>query len=614
MFQGVKVLVLALWIMPPLGGYSQVLDERRDQPLDLNFGAVANCCRFSGSREVYECLVSPERMHAISENSANRVTLVSYSTDNILEYAGYAHAVTGAYAMQNQYSLKILTSDGGHNHEPKDPRWNKVKIMELFTDPNEKFGPDFVVWMDSDLIPLDLGLSIDGVMDQYPEAHVVLSSDPLPEEINSVANTGMMIARRSQWSKVFFSEWWNRQHRSDVWDQHVFTDMWKADFDGMRSQGKVALLRPDALNSWRPAAQMQKPYNQILHMIGSVPQHRRAVFERAWNAICDSSTSSSMAPLAPQLGLSREVLLEIETTVLASGVSVAELFLGRTEAALRIYRGGGSDFDRNSSVDATIRDLLNEWGIVRRLNEPDNVYSAAAGNALQETLKRGLEGLSQLSLLHAEAAATTEKNEMKRVESLQTALDVHVELAVLMLETGEPGGSITVLRHVLDLPDFLPKQLETAATYYRFKVQQLLATAESASNGQRAVVVQHWREAMRLLEDLRLRRHASAVNGEALAAIGQATIEECTSRFGDRQKGLNVGQRGLQLAKALRLQQIVPQEAVDHMLMWLDRCKEEDLSVSSSESAKEVKEKKTRKVYRRRKRKPDELRPDADAL
>lgn len=590
--------ILVLYLLVVLGE-AQVLTSFRDQPRELRYGnAVGSCCERRDGLGLYDCIRDSATKEKLAEASHGEVLLVSYSTPSILGYAGYAHAATAAYAAQNGYSYEVLTPASGHDYEPRDARWNKVRILEeLARDTQHEYGEyEYVVWMDSDLIVLDMGLSIAAVVAQNPEAHVIMSADPLPEEINSVANTGMIITRRSHWSVTFFHEWWTRQDRGSAWDQHVFTALWESDFEHARSQGKVVLLAPDAVNSWRPAAEKQQPYNQVLHMIGSVPQHRRAVFQRAWEEVCGAYTQTRV--LAPQLGVSREVLVEIEEAVLGSGPATAQAFLSKM-----------LDVDGKAVSREALGVLLEEWGVVRRLNEPDNEHSASAGPGVRRAMEDGLSRLAGVLF----AAAIVRQGD---VTSIQTALDMSIELAVLFLDGAKVDKCMDTLDTVTMLPDMLPASLDGAGTYYKFKLEQLMASASGD--------VVHWRAAMRWMDELLLVGHPSALNTEGLDALGAATLAECSpssddSRIGsggDAARGVALARRGLQLAGALRLQQLVPREAVDQIRRLLEQCQlPVGKAVPHVLPKKATKKKKTaakgtgkKTVYRRRKS------SEADAL
>ena len=102
--------------------------------------------------------------------------------------------------------------------------------------------------------------------------------------------------------------------RSMGTDQHVFTEIWNHGDENFRS--RVRLLAPDAINTKRPATVNHEPYNQVIHMVGSIPAHRIAVFQSAFMTICDSIDHE--IPLPRQLGITRLRLQEIENDILTN--------------------------------------------------------------------------------------------------------------------------------------------------------------------------------------------------------------------------------------------------------------------------------------------------------
>ena len=104
---------------------------------------------------------------------------------------------------------------------------------------------------------------------------------------------------------------------------------------------KIVLLRPDAINTNRPATLNHQPYNQVLHMIGSLTYHRIQVFRTGLIELCEVARQYNKTSididgvirmnddkiLKQQLGLSKDVLIKIETDVLGNRNNVANNFM-----------------------------------------------------------------------------------------------------------------------------------------------------------------------------------------------------------------------------------------------------------------------------------------------
>jgi len=131
----------------------------------------------------------------------------------------------------------------------------------------------YYVWVDSDLIVLDLGMKLQDVVFNYSWADILICTDPEPDDIYSIVNTGFIIVKNTAFSRSFLKRWWTSHDRSSGMDQHVFSSLWQSDYNNLSQS--IALLAPDDLNTKRPATINHMPYNQIIHMVGSVPEHRR---------------------------------------------------------------------------------------------------------------------------------------------------------------------------------------------------------------------------------------------------------------------------------------------------------------------------------------------------
>jgi hypothetical protein len=189
------------------------------------------------------------------------------------------------YASQNDYHFRALTPADGSEYFPEDQRWNKVKILEdaLEVDKGWASHSDYIVWLDSDLIFLDLGLSLRDVVDAYPESDMIMSAD---KDLSlGVANTGLVIVKNTAWSRSFLNLWWNSYNKSLGMDQHVLTKLWESGQPDI--QNHITILRQDALNSAFPSWLKQQPYNQVLHLAGANKEMRQRAFQYGLKQICD---------------------------------------------------------------------------------------------------------------------------------------------------------------------------------------------------------------------------------------------------------------------------------------------------------------------------------------
>ena len=95
-----------------------------------------------------------------------KIGVVTYVSKSILEFGAYATAITAAYCEHHGYFFKVPHYDE-YNFESKDMRWNKVLIM---LDMLLTWGKDFeyLVWIDADMIVLNMSYSLRNIVDSMP--------------------------------------------------------------------------------------------------------------------------------------------------------------------------------------------------------------------------------------------------------------------------------------------------------------------------------------------------------------------------------------------------------------------------------------------------------------
>jgi hypothetical protein len=270
------------------------------------------CCDLEGSDRLIDCLRSYRQKNLATSIPALRhnksiVTLVAYDTENILEYALYSLAINSVYAQANGYNQFLASQVHGFDFEPKDQRWNKVKILELLVESSLAAGDEshLLVWMDSDLVVLDWRLRLQDVAAAHPAADLLVSQDVDP--LNGMVNTGCMIVRCTQWSLAFLRQWWDTvSDKADGMDQHVFDRVYQHRLQqsdclycnnktGTTANDsrcatcvatKIAILPPYALNSQVPASQHQQATHRVLHLAGEAGAVRRHVFAKGYREVC----------------------------------------------------------------------------------------------------------------------------------------------------------------------------------------------------------------------------------------------------------------------------------------------------------------------------------------
>jgi hypothetical protein len=157
---------------------AQITDQPRDQPTLVRADITDKCCIYlQDEAKLLDC--ANRSAYQFVSNSNPSVIAVSYSTEGILDYGAYSMAVNTYYTQLHGYGMVLLTPALGAQYEPRDQRWNKVKILMNALDPLTGWAKDtdFIVWLDSDLIFLDMGLQFEEVVKAHPSHDMIFSAD-----------------------------------------------------------------------------------------------------------------------------------------------------------------------------------------------------------------------------------------------------------------------------------------------------------------------------------------------------------------------------------------------------------------------------------------------------
>jgi tetratricopeptide (TPR) repeat protein len=233
------------------------------------------------------------------------VGIVTYATENIWDYTAYSLAVNEVYAEHNGYIMLHL-DPATAKFDAFDARWNKIKILEKAIDPVDGWARnlDYVMWVDADLIFLDIGLRLEQVAAANPKAHVIISAEHAGS--STLVNSGTVTVRNSNYARKFLSDWWSYADRKMYSDQEQFDLLYNS--NRKEYERRVAILPPDALNSDPPAMTKQKSHNQVLHLMGEHTAYRQKAFGTAFREICRKIEKPRSPPLARQLLNTRDNL------------------------------------------------------------------------------------------------------------------------------------------------------------------------------------------------------------------------------------------------------------------------------------------------------------------
>ena len=185
--------------------------------------------------------------------------IVIRATQNIYDYASYSLFVQSIYASKNNYALFPLYPD---DMSTPDYQYHRklVPLLNTMNSSNLGFHFDFLVWMDADVIPLDLGLRLESIASKHPKAHVLMSAD-----VSSIANTGVILVRNTLWTKKFLTRWLTEKSVAST-DQQGLQQLLQKMVGNEKDREKVIFLPPSVLNSEAPPMGRQLKEHKILHL------------------------------------------------------------------------------------------------------------------------------------------------------------------------------------------------------------------------------------------------------------------------------------------------------------------------------------------------------------
>lgn len=193
-----------------------------------------------------------------------RFGLLTFATEDIFDYSTYGYAINEAFAEHHGYKMKFLHKKLPH-YDQQDSRWNKVIVLMDALNSDWSEGLDYLMWLDADLVFLDMYMDLQALVTQYSKAHFIASSEFIGG--STMINSGSCIVKNSKWGRDFLSRWWSFTNRSFYSDQEQF-DMMVHSYGLENIDKNVVILPPNIVNSDPPAMEKQLPTDQILHLMG----------------------------------------------------------------------------------------------------------------------------------------------------------------------------------------------------------------------------------------------------------------------------------------------------------------------------------------------------------
>jgi hypothetical protein len=108
----------------------------------------------------------------------------------------------------------------------------------------------------ADLVMLDMKYRIEAIATQYPKAHILMSAD-----VSSIANTGFVIVRNTQWARRFLQRWLAFYDVAAT-EQLGFERVYQS-WDAQERSEKIAILPPELMNSIAAPMGQQQEHHKV---------------------------------------------------------------------------------------------------------------------------------------------------------------------------------------------------------------------------------------------------------------------------------------------------------------------------------------------------------------
>lgn len=294
-------LIVLITLLYALGSYS--LDFYSDYSDYCENGVVSDAAVSieNVSIDEYRSFRAPDELY-------DGVHVITSATKNIFSYAKFAVSVNFMYAQWRNYHYSFIEEnpqavDFDAKYD-KDSRWNKVQYLLEHLETSEP-TTKYIMWLDADLIVVNVDFNVQGLFAQYPDAHVLMSKDKVDAPF--VGNSGCIIVKVTEWSREFLKLWWSAYDRRRCCDQNALTWLYDRRFPD-DIQSKLIFLDSLELNTEFPAY-LGPPYRykNMLHLAGLNTIYRTRVFNTAFRSFKRWKSSGEVHP-EPLLGVTHELL------------------------------------------------------------------------------------------------------------------------------------------------------------------------------------------------------------------------------------------------------------------------------------------------------------------
>ncbi len=233
------------------------------------------------------------------------ISFITRASPEIDEYASYSLLSNILYMKLHDYGYIIEENIDNSSKFKDDYEYYRklAPILESLIDTSTSYPTvtnqcDYLVWIDADVVILDVNFKIENIINKFPKANIIMSAD-----VSAIANTGFIIIKNNKWSINFLHNWYNQRLKTNyISDQNGFEIVYNINYNSTKD--KIVILPPDAINSDAPPMSRQRDHNQILHLASEHNYLRKSIFYKAATEMCKHENNA-----IKQLGIDRNYIL-----------------------------------------------------------------------------------------------------------------------------------------------------------------------------------------------------------------------------------------------------------------------------------------------------------------
>lgn len=212
-----------------------------------------------------------------------KIAVISVSIGLAIEkIAKLTFPINNQYCLRHNYDFMYIANRLDNNRHPS---WTKILFALKVLNMAKKY--DYVWVIDADLMIMNHTTKIESIVELYPNADLIFSSDLAnsPDNQKSLVNTGSFIIKNSNFSRSFLQTWFNTPcgyEYSFPWEQGAINTLLTTYPMVFKLHDKIKILPEKTLNSIFDSLSPHDNFNQgdfVLHLMALPLEVKERVFK-----------------------------------------------------------------------------------------------------------------------------------------------------------------------------------------------------------------------------------------------------------------------------------------------------------------------------------------------